>query len=55
MKQAEPYEIFEAVAKKRGLIVKGGEINADRCADLLLDELRAGKIGKITLERPKNA
>ena len=52
---AEPYEIFEAVAKKRGLIVKGGEINADRCADLLLDELRAGKIGKITLERPKNA
>ncbi|MBQ7698953.1 MAG: ribosome biogenesis GTPase YlqF [Clostridia bacterium] len=52
---AEPYEIFEAVAKKRGLIVKGGEINADRCADLLLDELRTGKIGKITLERPKNA
>lgn len=52
---AEPYEIFEGVAKKRGLIVKGGEINADRCADLLLDELRAGKIGRITLERPKNA
>ncbi len=55
VEQSEPYEIFEAVAKKRGLIVKGGEINADRCADLLLDELRAGKIGKITLERPKNA
>lgn len=52
---AEPYEIFEGVAKKRGLIVKGGEINVDRCADLLLDELRAGKIGKITLERPENA
>ena len=52
---AEPYEIFEGVAKKRGLIVKGGEINADRCADLLLDELRLGKIGKITLERPDDA
>lgn len=52
---AEPYEIFEAVGKKRGLIVKGGEVNADRCADLLIDEFRAGKIGKITLERPENA
>lgn len=52
---AEPYEILEGVAEKRGLIVKGGEINVDRCADLLLDELRAGKIGKITLERPENA
>ena len=55
VENAEPYEIFEGVARKRGLIVKGGEINADRCADLLLDEFRAGKIGKITLERPKNA
>ena len=55
VKGAEPYEIFEAVGKKRGLIVKGGEINADRCADLLIDEFRAGKIGKITLERPENA
>ena len=53
--EAEPYEIFEGVAKKRGLIVRGGEINADRCADLLLDEFRGGKIGKITLERPENA
>ncbi len=53
--EAEPYEIFEAVARKRGLLLKGGDINVDRCADLLLDEFRAGKIGRITLERPKNA
>lgn len=52
---AEPHEIFEAAARKRGLLLKGGEINRDRCADLLLDELRSGKIGRITLERPKNA
>ncbi len=52
---AEPYEIFEAVGRKRGLIVRGGEVNADRCADLLIDEFRAGKIGKITLERPDDA
>ena len=52
---AEPYEIFEAVGRKRGLLLKGGEINTDRCADLLLDEFRAGKIGRITLERPNNA
>ena len=44
------YDIFELIGKKRGLLIKGGEVNFDRCATMLLDEFRRGVIGKITLE-----
>ena len=45
------YELFLAIGKKRGFLVSGGEIDVDRTANMLLDEFRATKIGKITLER----
>ena len=44
------YELFELIARKRGHIISGGEINEDRCSAMLLDELRGGKLGRITLE-----
>lgn len=44
-------ELFNSVAKKRGFLVSGGEIDEERCAACLLDEFRAGKIGRITLEK----
>jgi ribosome biogenesis GTPase A len=28
----------------------GGEVDTERCANMLLDELRAAKIGRITLD-----
>ena len=46
------YEVFEAVGRKRGFLVSGGEINYERTATMLLDEFRSSKIGKITLELP---
>ena len=46
------YDIFELVGKKRGFLISGGEINHTRTAEMLLDEFRGGKIGRITLERP---
>lgn len=46
------YEIFEQIARKRGFLVGGGEIDEDRCASVLLEEFRSGKIGRITLETP---
>lgn len=46
------YELLAAIGKKRGLLVSGGEIDAERTAKLLLDEFRAGKIGRISLEMP---
>ena len=47
------YELFEAIAKKRGLIVSGGETDSDRTCRMLLDEFRRGIFGRISLEFPK--
>ena len=44
------YELFEFIGRKRGCLVSGGEIDTERTANLLLDEFRAAKIGRITLD-----
>lgn len=46
-------ELLEAVARSRGFLVSCGEPDADRAARIALDEFRAGKIGRISLERPE--
>ncbi len=48
----DPLETLNAIARKRGCLVRGGEIDYNRISVILLDEFRGGKIGKITLERP---
>ncbi len=48
----EPLEIYEAVCKRRGFIVRGGDFDYERCAKILIDEFRAGKLGRISLEAP---
>ncbi|MCI8979312.1 MAG: ribosome biogenesis GTPase YlqF [Clostridia bacterium] len=48
----EGYEILEKIGKKRGFVISGGEIDMERAANMLLDELRGAKIGMITLETP---
>ena len=45
-------ELLEAIGRKRGLLVRGGEVNTERCAIMLVDEFRACKWGRISLERP---
>lgn len=47
-----PYELLEAIGRKRGMLVSGGEVNMERCAVMLVDEFRASKWGRISLERP---
>ena len=47
----EPHELIEAACKGRGWLLSGGRYDTDRAAALVLDEFRAGKIGKITIER----
>ena len=47
------YDIFEAVGRKRGFLISGGEVNAERTATMLLDEFRGGVIGRISLEKPE--
>ena len=46
-----PHELLEAACKGRGWLLSGGRYDTARAAALVLDEFRAGKIGKITIER----
>jgi ribosome biogenesis GTPase A len=41
---------LEQIADKRACLLKGGELDYDKAASLLLDEFRSGKLGRITLE-----
>lgn len=46
------YELLETIGRKRGFRISGGDIDTLRTANMLLDEFRSGKIGRISLERP---
>lgn len=45
------YDLLCSIGKKRGMMIRGGEVDTERAAAMLLDEFRDCKIGKITLER----
>lgn len=47
-----PIDIMNKIAKNRGCIISGGEVDYSRVANMILDEFRGGKIGKISLEEP---
>ena len=47
-----PFELLEEIGKKRGCLIKGGEIDYTKASNILIDEFRSGKIGKLSLERP---
>ena len=44
------YEVMDEIGRKRGCLVRGGEIDYTKVANIVLDEFRNGKIGNITLE-----
>lgn len=48
----ETIENLDNIARKRGCLISGGNIDYNRIAVILLDEFRGGKIGRISLERP---
>ena len=55
-KLAEPlasdgHELLNQIGVKRGCIKKGGVVDVERAAKLVLTEFRAGKIGRVTLDR----
>ncbi len=45
--------LLEAVCRGRGFLMRGGICDYDRCCAVVLDEFRAGKLGRITLEEPR--
>lgn len=47
------YEVLEEIGRKRGCLVRGQEVDFTRAANILLNEFRSGKIGRISLEKAK--
>lgn len=47
-----PWEAVENIGKKRGMLVSGGEIDTLRTSNMILEEFRSGKFGRISLEIP---
>ena len=45
-------DLLEQIGIKRGCLKKGNTIDIDKAADIIVDEFRAGKLGRISLERP---
>ncbi|MCR5508988.1 MAG: ribosome biogenesis GTPase YlqF [Lachnospiraceae bacterium] len=48
----KPYEILNDIALARNCLLKGGEPDPDRAANLLIDDFRSGRLGRISLEKP---
>ena len=46
----DSYDILELVGRKRGCLMSGGHVDTEKAAKIFVDELKAGKIGRITLE-----
>ncbi|MBP3887568.1 MAG: ribosome biogenesis GTPase YlqF, partial [Cellulosilyticum sp.] len=51
---SDGYEAFQAIGLKRGLIGAGGQLDELRTAQIIIDEFRAGKWGKISIENPSS-
>ncbi len=45
-------ELIEAIGRKRGCLRGGGQVDLNKASKILLTELRAGQIGRISLETP---
>ena len=45
-------ELLDEVCRGRGWLLKGGQFDYERCYSIVMDEYRAGKLGRITWEHP---
>lgn len=44
-------EIYEEIGLKRGALIRKGEVDYTRTANIILNDFRAGKLGRITIEK----
>ena len=49
------YDLLMKAGRKRGFLLRGGEVDTERMARILLDEFRGGKLGRFTLEEPEDS
>lgn len=50
---ADPVKVLELIAEKRNCRSRGNELDFSKAAALVIDEFRSGKIGRFTIEQPK--
>ena len=48
--EGKPVEVLEAIARARGCLKKGEELDYAKASGILFDDFRSGKIGRVTLE-----
>lgn len=46
----ETLELFDRIGQKRGMLLRGGEIDYERVSNMLIDEFRSGLLGRITVD-----
>ena len=51
---SEKLGMYEALCKRRGFILRGGEFDYERGAKALIDDFRKGRVGKVCLESAAN-
>lgn len=47
-------DVFNIIGKKKGFLIKGGEIDYDRVIDLIINDVKTGKLKGITFDRIKD-
>lgn len=50
----EIIEMFDAIGKLRGCLLKGGEIDYDKTTDIIIRDIRSERLGKLTFDFPEN-
>ena len=47
----DDYDLLLTIGRKRGCLISGGQVDSERVSNLLVDEFRASKIGRISLDK----
>ncbi|GGA92221.1 ribosome biogenesis GTPase YlqF [Ornithinibacillus halotolerans] len=50
--EEDMWDIFVKIGKLRGALESGGHVNFDKVAEIIIRDLRTGRLGNITLEKP---
>ena len=51
--EGTPLAMLEAIAEKRGCLLKGKGLDYSKAAGILIDDFRSGRLGRLTLELPE--
>lgn len=49
-RELDDYDLLNLIGRRRGCLISGGEVDTERAANLVVDEFRAGKLGRLTID-----